>query len=115
MSNVRLRDDYIGWIDFFLRGIIEICQESIECINQLVELRNKNLKILNEKDKWLLTFLEKAPIIDAKSTSKQLKIDYYKVNRTINKYIELGILKVSNKSKKRRTYIYEQYVDILKK
>ena len=27
----------------------------------------------------------------------------------------MGILKVANDSKKRRTYVYEEYVDILKK
>ena len=115
MSNVRLRDDYIGWIDFFLQGIIEICKESIECINSLVLLRNKNLKLVNEKNNWLLTYLERNPIIDATNTSEKTGIDYYKVNRTINKYVELGILKVANDSKKRRTYVYEEYVDILKK
>ncbi len=115
MSNVRLRDDYIGWIDFFLQGIIEICKESIECISSLVLLRNKNLKLVNEKNNWLLLFLEKNPIIDAKNTSEKTGIDYYKVNRTINKYVELGILQVANDSKKRRTYVYKEYVDILKK
>ena len=50
MSNVRLRDDYIGWIDFFLNGIIEICQESISCIESLIILRNKNSELLNDKD-----------------------------------------------------------------
>lgn len=115
MSNVRLRDDYVGWIDFFLQGIIEICKESIECINFLVSLRNKNLKLVNEKNSWLLTYLERNPIIDATNTSEKIGIDYYKVNRTINKYVEMGILKVANDSKKRRTYVYEEYVDILKK
>ncbi|MGN1399222.1 MAG: Fic family protein [Erysipelotrichaceae bacterium] len=114
MSNVRLRDDYIGWIDFFLQGVIEICRESIECINKLVELRNENMKLLNDKNNWLLTFLERNPIIDAKHTSDKTGIDYYKVNRTINKYVELGILKISDDSKKRRTYVYEKYVEILK-
>ena len=115
MLNVRLRDDYIGWIDFFLEGIIEICIESIDCINELVRLRNNNLSFLNDKNKWLLTYLERSPILDAKYISDKTGIDYYKVNRTINKYVDLGILKVSNQSKKRRTYIYEKYVNILKK
>ena len=115
MSNVRLRDDYIGWIDFFFQGVIEICRESIECINKLVQLRIEKLKLLNEKNNWLLAYLERNPIIDAKHTSDKTGIDYYKVNRTINKYVELGILKISDESKKRRTYVYEEYVEILKK
>ncbi len=115
ISNVRLRDDYIGWIDFFLQGIIEISQESIQCIHEMVILRNDNLRRLNEKDSWLLTYLERNPIIDAKKTSEKTGVDYYKVNRTINKYVELGILIVSNDSKRRRTYVYEKYVNLLKK
>jgi len=115
MSNVRLKDDYIGWIDFFLQGIIEISQESIQCINELVALRNSNLKLIKEKDSWLLTYLERNPIIDAKKTSEKTGINYYKVNRTINKYVELGILKISNDSKKARTYVYEEYVNVLKR
>ena len=71
--------------------------------------------MLNDKNKWLLTYLERNPILDAKYISDKTGIDYYKVNRTINKYVDLGILKVSNQSKKRRTYIYEKYVNILKK
>lgn len=106
MNNVRLRDDYIGWIDFFLQGVIEICKESIDCIKKLLLLRNENSKLLNNNNKWLLSYLEKTPIIDAKSTSIKTGIDYYKVNRVINQYVELGILKISNNSKKRRTYIY---------
>lgn len=115
MNNVRLRDDYIGWIDFFLQGVIEICKESIDCIKELLLLRNENIKLLNDNNKWLLTYLEKTPIIDAKSTSIKTGVNYYKVNRTITKYVELGILKVSNNSKKRRTYMYEAYIEILKK
>ena len=59
--------------------------------------------------------LEKNQIIDARFIAYKSGLDYYKVNRTINKYVNLGILKVSNISKKNRTYIYEDYVEILKK
>ncbi len=114
MSNVRYRDDYIQWIEFFLIGIIEMCKESIECINKLNKLREKNKKIIKEKDYWLLEYLEINPIIDAKKTSIKTNIDYSKVNRTITKFVDYGILEISDLSKKKRTYIYKEYVDILK-
>lgn len=114
MSNVRIKDDYIQWINFFLMGIIETCTEAIECIEKLVLLREENKKLIKENNYWLLEFLEFNPIITAIKTSEKTNIDYYKVNRTILKFVRVGILKVTDESKKKRTYIYEKYVNILK-
>ena len=58
--------------------------------------------------------MEINPIIDAKKTSEKTGIDYSKVNRTIIKFVNLGILKVTDNSKKKRTYVYEEYINILK-
>ena len=115
ISDVRNRNDYVQWIAFFLQGIIEICNESIECIESLFDLREKNKNIIKENDYWLLEYLEFNPIIDSKKTSMKLNMDYSKVNRTINRFTELGILKVTDFSKKRRSYVYYEYVEILKK
>lgn len=114
MSDVRNRSDYLQWIEFFLAGIIEMCSESIECIKKLVELRNYNKKIIKNNDVWLLEYLEVNPIIDAKNTSDILGLDYSKVNRTIIRFVEKGILRVANSSKRKRSYIYDEYVKILK-
>ncbi len=114
MSFVRTKDDYLQWIHFFLQAIIEMSKESIECIEKIMDLREKNRKIIKEKDLWLLDYLETYPIIDAKKTSKKLDLDYFKVNRTILKYVGLGILEVTNFSKRKRSYIYREYIDILK-
>ena len=114
MSNVRTRDNYIQWIEFFLKGIIEMCNESIECITNLTALRNKNKEIVKIEDYWLLEYLEINPIIDAKRTSDILGIDYSKVNRTINRFVKLDILNVTDSSKKKRTYSYNDYIEILK-
>ena len=115
ISDVRNRNDYIHWIEFFLQGIIEICKESLEFIEALVDLREKNKKIIKEKDYWLLEYLEINPIIDSKKTSIKLNIDYSKVNRTINRFTELGVLKIVDSSKRKRSYVYNEYVEILKK
>ncbi len=114
MSDVRKRNDYIQWIEFFLKGIIEMTSESIECIEKLVKLRNHNRSIISNNDNWLLEYLEENPIIDSKKTSEKLNIEYSKVNRTIKRFVEKGILKVTDNSKKRRSYVYEEYVELLK-
>ena len=114
MSDVRNRNDYLQWIEFFLTGIIEMCNESMECIKKLVDLRDVNKNKIKENDLWLLEFLEVNPIVDAKKTSELLNIDYYKVNRTLLKFVENGILKINNASKRKRSYVYEDYINILK-
>lgn len=114
MSDVRNRDDYLQWIEFFLNGIIEMCNESIDCINNLLFIRKRNKSIIKESDYWLLEYLERNPIIDSKKTSEKLNVDYFKVNRTIKRFVDLGILEVVNSSKKKRSYSYAEYIKILK-
>jgi Fic family protein len=114
ISIVRKNNDYIKWINFFLKGIIEMAKDSIECILILTTLRNEFKKLIKPSDYWLLEYLETTPIIDAKTTSTTLNLDYSKVNRTIIRFVDLGILKITNTSKRNRTYIYEQYLNILK-
>ena len=114
MSIVRKNNDYIQWINFFLKGIIEMSKDSIECILILTTLRNEFKKLIKPSDYWLLEYLETTPIIDAKTTSTILNLDYSKVNRTIIRFVDLGILKITNTSKRNRTYIYEQYLNVLK-
>lgn len=114
MSYVRTKDDYIQWINFFLESIVEVSKESIDCIEKLITLRETNKKLIKEKDLWLLDYLETYPIIDATKTSINLNMDYSKVNRTIIRYLDLGILRVDNNSKRKRTYVYDKYMEILK-
>ena len=54
------------------------------------------------------------PLCSMGQTSEKTSKDYSKVNRTIIKFVNLGILKVTDNSKKKRTYVYEEYVGILK-
>ena len=114
MSDVRNRNDYLQWIEFFLTGIIEMCNESMDCIKKLVDLRKKSKSKIKENDIWLLEYLEINPIVDAKRISDSLEMDYYKVNRTLLRFVENGILKINNASKRKRSYVYEEYINILK-
>ncbi|WP_201273762.1 hypothetical protein [Mycoplasma anserisalpingitidis] len=62
----------------------------------------------------LLSYIEAHPIIEIKNTSLDLDLSYNTVNSMINKFIELGILVQNNDSQRNKTFIYKEYVDILK-
>lgn len=62
----------------------------------------------------LLSYIEAHPIIEIKNTSLDLDLSYNTVNSMINKFIELRILVQNNDSQRNKTFIYKEYVDILK-
>lgn len=78
-------------------------------------IKNKNKKLIKSRDDQLLDYIQKYPIIDATKISTNLNIDYSKVNRTIQKFVKLGILSISNSSKLKRNYVYSEYLKNLKR
>ena len=78
-------------------------------------LKNKNKKLIKSRDDWLLDYIQKYPIIDDTKISRNLNVDYFKVNRTIQKFVKLGILSISNASKLKRKYVYSEYLKNLKR
>lgn len=116
LNEVRLKNHYEEWCQFFLKGIIETCQNMIHSIRLLVALREKNRHLVLSKDLWLLDYLERVPLMTASKTSKAFPSkSYASVNRTIQRFVEIGILRVGSQSKKTRSYVYEEYLSILKK
>lgn len=114
MSYVRNKNDYNQWINFFLETMHNAILSSIKSLKELTGLRQRNSLLIKERDYWLLDFLENNPIIDARSASQRLGMDYLKVNRAVHRFVDLKILTIVNKSKKRRLYIYNDYMKILK-
>lgn len=78
-------------------------------------LKNKNKKLIKSRDDRLLDYIQKYPIIDATKISRNLNIDYSKVNRTIQKFVKLRILSISNSLKFKRKYVYSEYLKNLKR
>lgn len=123
MSEIRRSGNYEQWIKFFLKAIIISCESALETSDKLIKLNETNkIKIddlsLNKGSKdnlhKLLSYIEAHPIIEIKNTSLDLDLSYNTVNSMINKFIELRILVQNNDSERNKTFIYKEYVDILK-
>lgn len=121
MSEVRNSGNYEQWVNFFLEALIKASIDAINTIELLVKLHEKNINkipITNRKInniKIVFDYIEKYPIIDIKKTASALSMSYNTAASSINKLIELQILMKNSDVSRNRVYIYDEYLQILRK
>ena len=121
MTEVRRNGNYEQWIKFFLLVLSEAATDAIDTIDKLIELHDRNMKIVNNFGKAkasvlkLMTYLEGNPIIEIVKAAKALNMAYNTVSRAVNLLIDNNILICSDKIGKTKIYSYEEYLTILRK
>ena len=121
ISEVRRSGNYEQWIRFFLEAVSKAAIDSMESINQLLSLHEKNVSLLpktnRSKDnlRTLFDYIEQYPIIDIKRTANELSVSYNTVSTAVNKLVELGILRETTNAARNRVFAYEDYLKILRK
>jgi Fic family protein len=121
LSEVRRSGNYEQWIIFFLQAVKEASLDAYTSIQLLSKLHDENIALLGQphrkKDNKRLVFdyLEQHPIIDIGKTANALGITYNTVSTIVYQLIDLGILKESTNTSRNRIFIYEKYVEILRK
>lgn len=121
LMDVRLKGHYEQWIKFFLNGVIESGNNSLECINLLVSLNRKNAKLIEDKitssKKTVLEvfrYIQSNPIIDIGRTARKIGKAYNTTSTAIKKLQKLGILAISKNQERNRIFVYEEYLSILR-
>ena len=123
MSAIRETGDYEQWIKFFLKGIYASGKSAIETANELIALRDKNIRKLENENYTKRTletmmkvfhYLEAHPIIDIGKTAEDLSIAYNTVSSAVNRFEKLGILHLVKKQGRNKVYSYKEYIDILR-
>lgn len=121
MSWVRSGGNYEQWIDFFMEAVCEAAEDGMESVKELLKLHEQNLSRLPDSNRKrnivreLFEYIQKYPIIDVKRTASELGISYNTAASAVKKLQELEILKEKTNKARNRVYIYEDYVNILKK
>jgi len=121
-------DDYHNgniesWMDFFLDGVIETAQNSIEISRQIRELRDTDManiqslaKRESESGILVLSRLFGLPIVSTSRIMGWTGFTRAGAQGVIDRFIKLGILEAQEeKGTYDRSYIYRKYVDIFLK
>ena len=117
LGEVRVKGNYEQWVKFFLSGVIETCNDSIQAIltiNRLIEKDEKMLEGQTETVKRVYQYLKEHPIINIGATAKNVGLSFNTVSNAVNKLMQFGILTERTTAARNRVFEYAAYLDVLK-
>lgn len=108
------------WLYFFLDGVIETANQSIEASKKIMALRETDMRKIQALGKREATsgikFLQNLftnPVINHNMVVNTMQFSRSGSIKLIDRFIHLGILEVLNETVKYgKTYIYKKYIDI---
>ena len=118
LNDVRMKNDIIGWIKFFLEGIIETAKIAKEKFKKVVELTNKvdseltNLKVKYDNAKKIIDYFYNEPYLSRKKLATGLNMPESTVNGVINELVKSNIIKETTGYSKNQIFVFEEYVNI---
>ncbi len=120
LTEVRSKGDYEQWIKFFLSAIYESAEDATNTIDKLIVLHDKNEAMIEGMGRGAKTalrifaYLEKNPIIDIQKTAIALGMVFNTVSSAVIRLSKAGILTQSNDTSRNRTFVYSEYLEILR-
>lgn len=108
------------WLHFFLDGVIDTANQSIETSKKITALRDADMRKIHPLGKReaasgvrFLQELFKSPVVSNSNVVRLMKFSRAGAAKLIDRFVELDILKVFDETVKYgKTYIYKKYVDI---
>jgi Fic family protein len=119
LMRVREKNDIQSWLGFFLVGVIETAEASINTFQRILALREHveftkliELGKRQQEAKKLLKVLYGNPIIDSAKVAEVLDVHVSTAIRLVNDLVDLGILVELTGFKRNRVFAFQSYIDL---
>lgn len=107
------------WIEFFLKGIIEVAKEAITTSDKVIKLRERDIQKISELGKAgknalvLLRNLYKSPMVNVRKVQEITGLSREGANRLVHRLVKINILIPKDKGKKYgRLFVYYDYLNL---
>ena len=120
LTAVRISDNLIQWIKFFLTAIIKTAEKGQQTFRDILSLRDKmagKIVLLGRKAenaRKLILYLYRKPVLNVSTASKLLDLTPRAANALINDLERLDILKEITGFKRNRVYVFEEYLKLFR-
>jgi Fic family protein len=116
LTRVRVSNDLIHWVRFFLRGVTEMASKGRDVFRQVLLLRTQaEHKILAlgkraPNAKATLNLLYRKPVVMAADLEQRLGVTHPTANALLKDLVRLEILREVTGAQRRRLYVFEAYL-----
>lgn len=121
LTGVKTKNNVAKWLSFFLVGVVETAQNSIETFNAIIKLRQvveeKKIITLGKRVPLalaLIRYLYSKPIVDANEVAIALEVNISTAHRLIQDFENLKILVEQTGYKRNRVFVFEAYIKLFK-
>ncbi len=124
LQAVHETGDWEGWIRFFLEGVIDVANETMEAAQNIMKLFSDDRRLiegLNQSAASVSTIstiyadLQRHPISNTASIRKNTGLSQPTVMRSLSALERLGIIKEITGKSRHKVFVYSVYLDILNK
>src|SRR2546427_9757450 len=118
LQKIREEGDWIGWVNFFLRGIAEQALDALECAERILGLKERYRVRLQTKRATgtLLAILDGLflnPYVTVAGAAKHANVTFATAQSAINKLEDLKIVREVTGSKRNRVYCAEELLGVI--
>lgn len=119
----RYRDGEVyNWLEFFLKGIIDVASEAITVSHKIVILRDRDMQKVSSLGKKtstgamsLLRELYKSPIVNVRRVAEVTGFSRQGAYNVTQRFIDLGILFAREEKAYGKNYVYLDYLKLFDK
>jgi Fic family protein len=122
LTIVRTQNNLTQWLKFFLVGVIETSQKTVQTFKEIMVLREniekKQIITLGRRiqnAQKLIQLLYAQPMIAVVEVAEKLQLSKEAANSLIKDFVRLEILKEVTGYKRNRIFVFESYVKIFTK
>lgn len=116
LMNIRTNGDWEGWLKFFLRGVYEVSQTATNTAQNILKLQQNHRQLISQQSGGsnnsllLLDLLFTQPIVNINLVQTHLNSSYNTAKKTVDHFIQLGLLKEITGYQRNRRYRYDPYL-----
>jgi Fic family protein len=120
LTSVRISDNLIQWIKFFLTAIIKTAEKGQQTFRDILNIRDKMAgKIVSlgrkaENARKLIMHLYRKPVLSGAAAPQLLGVTPRSANALINDLERLNVLKEITGFKRNRVYVFEEYLRLFR-
>lgn len=118
LTRVRTHNDLTQWVKFFLEGVRQTSESSIQTFKSIIALRQEcesSILVLGKKTKLakeFLHYLYSKPILDSQDVVDKFLIQLPAALRLIDDFVRLEILKEITGNKRNRVFAFSKYISL---